>query len=232
MSTELVRPQIEYAAALLGPGTVLVEYTAVAGAGSWQREVLDISVKLGEEGVEWKSYCSMQHAFHFTLDVCLNVRFVCIADKTMGRRLPFAFLEAFEHRFNQRFMPQQVADAMPGGLQAIFADEVRALVEKYSSPKLDRASLLTAKVQAINENLMDTIDKLVDRQGKIDDLVGRSNLLTESASSFQRDARVVQSKFSQYRWQRRSIVVVGSLLSAAALVITIMESCSHFKNFL
>lgn len=227
MTSELARPQIAYVAALRGSGTVLVEYTAVAAVGGWQREVVQVSEKLDEAGAEWKSYCNEQYAFHFTVNVCLSVRFVCAADKAMGRRLPFAFLEAFQQEFNQRFMPQQVADAVPAGMQAAFEDEARSLVERYNSPDQDRASGLTAKVQHINENLMDALDKLVERQEKIDDLVGRSNLLSESSSSFSRQAQEVHRTLSRRGGRRKLIAVAASLLLVAVLVVVVVQSRNH-----
>jgi len=210
-SAESSRPQIRYAAVLRSSSVVLVEHSDLE-QGTWRQEVLQLSRLIDEAAAE-RSYFNAAHAYHFSFDICLNVHFVCMADKAMGRRLPLAFLVALRTSF-QRFEVDQVANATTLGMQSSFSDEVRRLVEHYNSPDQDRTTVLTAKVRDINEDLMESIDKLMQRGEQIDQLVDRSNLLSLNSASFQRAAE---------RYQRRQaccslrVVIVLTVLGVSAV---------------
>eukprot|EP00443_Scrippsiella_acuminata_P121048 CAMPEP_0115667584 /NCGR_PEP_ID=MMETSP0272-20121206/50019_1 /TAXON_ID=71861 /ORGANISM="Scrippsiella trochoidea, Strain CCMP3099" /LENGTH=202 /DNA_ID=CAMNT_0003106143 /DNA_START=15 /DNA_END=618 /DNA_ORIENTATION=+ len=162
------RPQIIYALVTRGPTLVLAEH-AVA-EGTFQQATMQILPRI-EVTSEWKSYIYGDYAFHCLMEVSTGVWFVCMADRDMGRRLPFAMLSSLQESFNQWYAAPQIASASNLGMQLEFYGEIQACIEKYNAPDADRVASLSAKVRQVNDTLMDNIDKILERQDKIDVLV-------------------------------------------------------------
>merc|ERR1712190_718772 len=86
------------------------------------------------------------------------------------------------------------------GIQAQFRPEIQSLMDKYNAPDADRVTAMMQKVRNINDSLMDSIDKILERQERIDLLVNRSNQLSQSSVAFRRDAQT----YRRVQWWRRA----------------------------
>ena len=53
--------------------------------------------------IEWKSYIYGDYAFHYIVDQTSNLWFVCMAERALMRRVPFAFLQAVQETFMQKY---------------------------------------------------------------------------------------------------------------------------------
>ena len=98
----------------------------------------------------------------------------------------------------------------------------RQLLERYNSPDVDRVSSMMAKVQHINENLMESIDKILERQEKIELLVSRSQVLSDSASSFRRDAEQLR-RLVWWGNVKKMGMAAGCLL--LIILVIVVSSC-------
>ncbi|CAJ1365740.1 unnamed protein product, partial [Effrenium voratum] len=176
--------QIIYALVIRGQKVVLAEYTALAG--NFQQATIQILQKL-ESSPEWKSYIYGEYAFHYIVDQVSGLWFVCMADRQLGRRVPFSFLNAVQEAFAQSYSNEQVESAIAYGMQTDFREELQGLMERFNAPDHDRVASLTAKVQHINDHLMESIDKILERQEKIELLVNRTQMLAENASQWRRE---------------------------------------------
>ncbi|CAE7633380.1 vamp7B [Symbiodinium pilosum] len=213
------RPQIIYALIIRGQRVVLAEYTALAG--NFQQATIQILQKL-ESTSEWKSYIYGEYAFHYIVDQTKNLWFVCMAERLLGRRIPFGFLQAVQDSFGESYSESAVESAIAYGMQSDFRERLKLLMEKFNSPDVDRVANMMAKVQHINDHLMDSIDKILERQEKIDLLVHRSEVLSAAASSFRRDAEHLRR---HVWWQNfRAMALVAFVLLAAVLVV-LLASC-------
>mmetsp|Transcript_87986 Transcript_87986/g.249265 ORF Transcript_87986/g.249265 Transcript_87986/m.249265 type:complete len:225 (+) Transcript_87986:88-762(+) len=212
------RSQIIYGLVLRGPKVVLAEYTAASG--NFQQATMQILQRL-ERTVEFKSYVYGEYAVHYIIDEATELWFVCLAEKLMGRRIPFAFLAATQEAF-QRYSSDQVQSAIAYGMQTEFKPVIQHLMEKYNSPDADRVTAMMEKVQHINDTLMEGIDKILERQERIDLLVSRSETLAQSSSSFVREAghlrRVVW-------WQNARTLAMLGCAGAVIILIIVMASC-------
>jgi len=216
---ERERKQIIYALVIRSQKVVLAEYTALAG--NFQQATIQILQKL-ESSTEWKSYIYGEYAFHYIVDPASELWFVCMADREVGRRIPFGFLQAVQEAFMQKYTKEQTESAIAYGMQSDFREELQFLLERYNSPDVDRVASMMAKVQHINDHLMESIDKILERQEKIELLVSRSQVLSESASSFRRDAEQLR----RLVWWG-NVKKMALLISIVVLVILViaMASC-------
>lgn len=213
------RSQIIYALVIRNQKVVLAEYTALAG--NFQQATMQILQKL-ESSIEWKSYIYGDYAFHYIVDQTSNLWFVCMAERALMRRVPFAFLQAVQETFMQKYTKEQVESAIAYGMQSDFRDELQHLLERYNSPDVDRVAAMMTKVQHINDHLMESIDKIMERQEKIELLVSRSQVLSESASSFRRDAEQLRRLVW---WGNVKKVLIMGLIVVLVILVIAMLSC-------
>merc|ERR1712194_765791 len=109
-------------------------------------------------------------------------------------------------------MGDQVRSAIAYAMQGDFKAELQALLERHNSTDVDRIAQLTARVQHINDNVIESIDKILRRQEKIDLLVNRSEMLSDSSSSFQRAAHAYNEQ--QIWWKdKRKLGLVLALIA-------------------
>merc|ERR1712060_960034 len=93
---------------------------------------------------------------------------------------------------------------------------------EYNSPNDARIASMLQTVQHINDNLMDSIEKILERQEKIELLVTRSQMLSMSSSSFRREAVQVRQRIW---WQnlRMWLILAGIVLLVILLIV--VSSC-------
>mmetsp|Transcript_24514 Transcript_24514/g.76263 ORF Transcript_24514/g.76263 Transcript_24514/m.76263 type:complete len:226 (-) Transcript_24514:155-832(-) len=209
------RPQIIYALVVRGQNSVLAEYTALAG--NFQQATMLIMRKL-EFTEDCRSYLYGEYAFHYIVHEATGLWFVCMAERTMGRRLPFAFLGELQELFEGRFTAEEVQSAIAYGMQGACRDDMKALIEKYNSPGADRVTALMEKVQHINDNVMESIDKILERQERIELLVSRSSDLAQSSGSFRREAQGLRRR-GWLRDVRCLAALVLVLILAMAIIV-------------
>eukprot|EP00933_Yihiella_yeosuensis_P028493 TRINITY_DN2231_c0_g1_i9.p1 TRINITY_DN2231_c0_g1~~TRINITY_DN2231_c0_g1_i9.p1 ORF type:complete len:233 (-),score=39.86 TRINITY_DN2231_c0_g1_i9:120-818(-) len=213
------RPQIIYGLVLRGPKVVLADFTPLAG--NFQQATIQILDKL-DTATEGKSYAYGEYAFHYIIDEPSGLWFVCMAERAMGRRIPFGYLGAVKEQFKQQYSNDQVECAIAYGMQGEFREHLKMLMETYNSPDADRVASLMSKVQHVNDVLMESIDAILERQEKIDLLVNRSQQLVDSSSTFRRNAEGLRRS---YWWKnaRTKIIVVVFLILAVCVII--LASC-------
>merc|ERR1712150_189256 len=150
--------------------------------------------------------------------------FVCMAEKGMGRRLPFAFLAAVQEAFLQTFTADQVESAIAYAMQGNFREELKLLMERYNSPDADRVVKLSEKVRHINDQLMESIDKILMRQQQIELLVNQSRLLDENSGSFQRHAQGLHESRKEW-WRNRRTLGLLALVVTVTLLLLMLTRC-------
>mmetsp|Transcript_30047 Transcript_30047/g.55451 ORF Transcript_30047/g.55451 Transcript_30047/m.55451 type:complete len:232 (-) Transcript_30047:109-804(-) len=222
MADSVERKEIIYSLVTRGPNVVLAEYTALAG--NFQQATVQFLHKI-QPTEEWKSYIYGDQAFHYIMDHSIiegGVWFVCMADRAMERRRPLAFLQALQETFRNQFSTDEVATASAWGLQKDFGDKIRLYMEKFNSPESDKITSMMAKVQHINDNLVESIDKILERQDKIELLVNRSQLLSESSSSFSREAQRLRRVVW---WRNTRKLAIFAVVGILAILIILFASC-------
>jgi vesicle-associated membrane protein 7 len=197
------------------PASVLCEFNGFDG----DIKLGPIISKLNPSTSEWKSYAYDQYGFHIISDQDTNLCFLCMAEKDMGRRIPFAFLQELVEAFKKRHQPSLVRMATDPNLSTDyqgFKDEIQTTMVRCNSPSSDRITGMMKKVEHINDKLMESMDKLLDRQEKIEVLIQQSENLATTSQTFRREATTLQ----RVMWWRNMRVVIG--LSIGALVLLVI----------
>lgn len=171
------RPQIIYALIAAGEENVVAECVGVDAetnqpltlSENFQPFIRELLRRL-DRSQSTKSYVTGEHAIHYVQDPEAGLCYICMADKAMGKTVPNGFLNALQNS------PDQSPVA------------IRIMMEKYNDPNADRVQNLLKHVSNINDNIMENLEKLMERREKIDVLVRKSEAIRGEAVSFNRTA--------------------------------------------
>lgn len=215
-------PQILYALVIRGRKVALAHYEE--REGNFMQATTQALEKF--KGTQ-KSYASGEHAFHYTVQEGSDLWFVCVADKSLTRKTSFGFLKSVQDAFEAKYTAQQRDAALAEGMQEEFSEDLKQLMETYNSGKLDRVAKAMETVQGINEGLVESLQKLMEREEKIEKLVQRSEALAGESQSFRRQSLQLERNT---RWKNvRRMVICGLVVLIVILVIVMMNCGIDFQ---
>lgn len=169
-----------------------------------------------------KSYAYGEHAFHYTVQEGSDLWFVCVADKSLSRKTSFGFLKSVQDAFEEKYTAPQADAGLEEGMQQEFSADLKQLMETYNSGKLDRVAQAMETVQGINENLVESLHQLLERQEKIDLLVERSQSLAGESQSFRRQTQQLEWNV---RWKKVRRMVICGLVVLIVILVIVMMNC-------
>jgi vesicle-associated membrane protein 7 len=222
------RPQIIYALIARSAGAdgqlpkeVLCDYSALNNNA--EAQIRACLQKFSEENCLKSFVYGEKHGLHYMSEDSLW--FVCLADKAYGNDRPFLCLKALQDALKQQ-NPSGAVAALSSF--SSFREEMKRIVTHWNSESAgnERLQRMTQSVKDIHENLLDSIDHLMERGEKIDVLVSRSQILSESSDSFRRETRVLTNRI---RWRNIKSYIILGLLVLAVIFIIILMSCGGFS---
>ncbi|KAL2526004.1 vesicle-associated membrane protein [Abeliophyllum distichum] len=186
---------------------VLAEHTPYSG--NFSTIAVQCLQKLPSNSSKYTYSCD-GHTFNFLIDS--GFVFLVVADESMGRSVPFVFLEKVKDDFKQRY-----GDSIKSNDQHPLADDDDLFEDRFSiaynldrefGPRLkehmqycmnhpeeiSKLSRLKAQITEVKGIMMDNIEKVLDRGEKIELLVDKTENLQFQADSFQRQGRQLRRK--------------------------------------
>lgn len=211
------RPQIIYAIIAAGEENVIAECVGVDAetqqpltlSENFQPFIKELLRRL-DRRTKSKTYVNDDLAFHCLQDPEAGLVYICMADKALMKSVPMAFLNALQN--------------LPDPSVAT----IRIVMEKYNDPNANRVESLRRDVSEINDNLMENLEKLMERREKIDVLVKKSEAIRGEAVSFSRTANQLNRDMCRRNAKRiAGIIFVVTLLIA----LLVLFSCGvGFEN--
>ncbi|KAA8534566.1 hypothetical protein F0562_032083 [Nyssa sinensis] len=192
------------------------------------------------------TYSCDGHTFNFLIDN--GFVFLVVADESVGRSVPFVFLERVKDDFKQRYGASIKSDGLHP-LADDGDDEDDLFVDRFSiaynldrefGPRLkehmeycmnhpdeiSKLSKLKAQITEVKGIMMDNIEKVLDRGERIELLVDKTENLQFQADSFQRQGRQLRRKMWLQNLQMK-LMVGGGVLTL--IVILWLMVCRGFK---
>lgn len=170
--------------AFVARGTkVLAEYTAFQG--NFSAIAVQCLAKLPAANNKHTYVCD-HHTFNFLIED--GVTYLAVADEELGRQVPFAFLDRVKDDFKHRYQGGRADLAVAHSLDAEFAPRLRQHMEfVLSNPdEVRKMSQIKSQVAEVKDIMMENIEKVLNRNEKIDLLVDKSAGLQSDAHHFQR----------------------------------------------
>ena len=206
--------QILYALVARGT-TVLAESTSVSGnANMIAQRILD---RLPPDDTR-VSYSQERHLFHIL--VSDGITFLCMADESMRRRLPFGFLEDLRERYTASH-GAGTSSAIAYEYNREFAPMLRERMDYWSNnPQADTIGRVKTEILDVKGIMIQNIEKVLDRGEKIELLVHKTDALAEESFAFRREARGTARSFM---WKNiRLAIFVGAFFIGCILLYAAM----------
>ncbi|KAK4480425.1 hypothetical protein RD792_013498 [Penstemon davidsonii] len=207
---------------------VLAEHTPYSG--NFSTIAVQCLQKLPSNSSKYTYSCD-GHTFNFLLDS--GFVFLVVADESMGRSVPFVFLEKVKDDFKQRYGDSIKSDALhpladdDDEDDDLFEDRfsIAYNLDREFGPRLkeqmqycmnhpeemNKLSKLKAQITEVKGLMMDNIEKVLDRGEKIELLVDKTENLQFQADSFQRQGRELRRKMWLQNL-RMKLMVAGAVL--------------------
>ncbi|XP_037459919.1 vesicle-associated membrane protein 714-like [Triticum dicoccoides] len=174
--------------ALVARGTVvLAEFAAVSGnAGAVARRILE---KLPSEAEARLCFAQDRYIFHVLRSPADGLTFLCMANDTFGRRVPFIYLEDIQMRFMKNY-GRVAHSALAYAMNDEFARVLHQQMEFFSSnPSADTLNRLRGEVSEIHTVMVDNIEKILDRGDRISLLVDKTSTMQDSGFHFRKQSK-------------------------------------------
>ncbi|KAL2557980.1 Vesicle-associated membrane protein [Forsythia ovata] len=207
---------------------VLAEHTPYSG--NFSTIAVQCLQKLPSNSSKYTYSCD-GHTFNFLIDS--GFVFLAVADESMGRSIPFVFLERVKDDFKQRYSDSIKTDG-PHPLAEdededddLFEDRfsIAYNLDREFGPRLkehmqycmnhpeeiSKLSKVKAQITEVKGIMMDNIEKVLDRGEKIELLVDKTENLQFQADNFQRHGRQLRRQM-WLQSLRMKLMIGGAIL--------------------
>lgn len=167
-----------------------------------------------------KSYSIDEYALHYLHEEESALWFACIAERALGREVPINFLEALRDACAPLSAQAEMGEAL--SLQRQLEPEIADLLARCNTPGDDRVPRMMEKVQQIHNVLGEAVEKIMERQDKIELLVHTSHTLAESSESFQNHARELHRVVW---WRNARVMTCLCIVGVLVVVIFFWMAC-------
>ncbi|KAJ9114551.1 hypothetical protein QFC20_001425 [Naganishia adeliensis] len=171
----------------------------------------------------FKQYVWQDKLIHYVSSE--GIVYLVVADDTVGRRTPFAFLAEVGRRFKSRFSPQEfdAASVQHLQLQDELEDELEALMYQYSTnPPNDPLKQAQTDLNNVKDIMVQNIDAVLARGERIELLVDKTDSMAGQAHAFRRGARNVRR---QMWWKNTRIMMLSGVVCILLLYLFVAQFC-------
>ncbi|CAL5346531.1 vesicle-associated membrane protein 721-like [Camellia sinensis] len=210
--------------AFVARGTVVVsEFTEFSG--NFNSIALQCLQKLPTANNKFTYNCD-GHTFNYLVDD--GFTYCVVADESVGRQIPMAFLERVKDDFVSRYGGGKAATATANSLNKEFGSKLKEHMQYCVDhpEEISKLSKVKAQVSEVKGVMMENIEKVLDRGEKIELLVDKTENLHQQAQDF----RSTGTKMRRKMWLQNmkiKLIVLGILI---ALILIIVLSVCHGFN--
>ncbi|XP_015959181.2 LOW QUALITY PROTEIN: putative vesicle-associated membrane protein 726 [Arachis duranensis] len=210
--------------AFVSRGTViLAEYTEFSG--NFNSIAFQCLQKLPATNNKFTYNCD-NHTFNYLVDN--GYTYCVVADESVGRQVPIAFLERIKDDFVSRFGGGKAATAPANGLSKEFGPKLKEHMQYCVDhpEEISKLAKVKAQVSEVKGVMMENIEKVLDRGEKIELLVDKTENLHHQAQDF----RTQEPKSVEKCGCRMKIklIVLGILI--ALILIIVLSVCRGFSH--
>lgn len=174
------------------------------------------------------TYTASDHFFHVVIEN--GTIFMCATDAQFRKTRAFAFLEEIQSRFTGGSLTVRAVTARPMELQRDFGAVLASNMKKYSADTGDNITRLQAQVEEVRGVMTQNIEKVLEREEKLGDLIEKTGDLEASANSFKKTARAAHKVMWWKNMKMKIILAVVIFVILAVIVVIILVSTGAFKS--
>ncbi|KAF9321162.1 hypothetical protein BG000_006820 [Podila horticola] len=205
--------------ALVAKGTIiLAEYTNSSGNFTTVTEAILEKIPPNNSKL---TYVYDRYLFHYICEDGLT--YMCMADDTFGRRIPFAFLADMKERFLTQYSRERALSAMvPYGMNE-FSKTIAKQMEYFSTnPNADRIKQVQGEIEQVKDVMVHNIERVLERGERIELLVDKTDNLNQQAFAFKK--RSTQLKRAMW-WKNMKLMAILTFVIIFLIYLIICSAC-------
>ncbi|EFA74987.1 vesicle-associated membrane protein 7 [Heterostelium album PN500] len=149
-----------------------------------------------------KSYSVGGHNFHYISEN--ELVFLCFCHEKLGFSTPFDFLMDIQSRFIASYGHNLPFNAPPATYDP-FGRVLEERMRYFSNPQSNKINMIKDQVSVVKDELTTTLEKTMNRGGKIEIIVDKTERL--QAESFQFKSGATQLKRKLW-WQNKKMMII------------------------
>ncbi|KAF9541980.1 hypothetical protein EC957_002540 [Mortierella hygrophila] len=205
--------------ALVARGTIiLAEYTNSSGNFTTVTEAILEKIPPNNSKL---TYVYDRYLFHY---ICHDgLTYMCMADDTFGRRIPFAFLQDIKTRFLTQYARERAMSAtVPYGMNE-FSKTIAKQMEYFSTnPEADRIKQVQGEIEQVKDVMVHNIERVLERGERIELLVDKTDNLNQQAFAFKK--RSTQLKRTMW-WKNTKLTIILTSIIIVLFYLIICSAC-------
>jgi len=172
------------------------------------------------------SYAWEQYLFHYISEG--GFTYLVMADDSVERRMPFAFLADLQRKFISAPSSSSSDDIPAYGLQGSFGPTIAALVHTYNTaPPVDELTRAQTELNHVKDIMVHNVEQILSRGERIELLVDKTDVMAGQATAFRRGARTVRR---QMWWKNSKMIALCVIVALLFLYILAAEFCGLGLN--
>jgi len=174
------------------------------------------------------TFTADRHTFNYLVDQ--GFVYCVVAEDSLGRSLPYAYLERIRQEFMTKYQ-EKAENAMAHSMDKIFGPRLKANMEYVlcHPEEFNKVALVQRKVDDVRSVMVDNIDKVLDRGDRIDHLVDKTKTMKSQADRFHRVGRDLKKKMWWHNF-RTKLMFFG--IAASVVVGLFLMICFNGGNCL
>eukprot|EP00531_Pseudo-nitzschia_arenysensis_P011076 CAMPEP_0116131120 /NCGR_PEP_ID=MMETSP0329-20121206/8837_1 /TAXON_ID=697910 /ORGANISM="Pseudo-nitzschia arenysensis, Strain B593" /LENGTH=225 /DNA_ID=CAMNT_0003625531 /DNA_START=173 /DNA_END=850 /DNA_ORIENTATION=- len=188
--------------------TVLAENTSTNASGNFPTVTRVLLEKIPQQD-EKMTLVHDDYVFHYIVEN--GICYMCMSDEKNKHRIPFAFLEDTKDRFLAQFGLENATQAIAFSMNEDFKGTIAERMEYFNSEEADRAidniGNVKNQIEEVKENMVQNIERVLERGERIELLVDRADELTQQAFRFESSGRSLRRHM--YWRQIRCRAIIG-----------------------
>lgn len=128
-----------------------------------------------------------------------GITYMCMANESFGRRIPFLFLRDIQTKFLDIYTYEQIKDAPAYGMNS-FSNVIETQMVYFSSdPSLDKFKQVKGDIDQVKDIMTHNIERVLQRGERIDLLVDKTDGLSQQAFAFKKRSTLLKVRtFMRY----------------------------------
>ncbi|XP_061350889.1 vesicle-associated membrane protein 711-like [Gastrolobium bilobum] len=167
------------------------------------------------------SYSHDRYVFHVKRTDGLTV--LCMADDAFGRMIPYAFLEDIHNKFVKTYA-RAILSAPAYAMNDEFSRVLSQQMDYYSNdPNADRLNRLKGEMTQVRTVMIDNIEKVLERGGRLELLVEKTSAMNSNSIRFKRQSR----RYKNNLWWSNVRLTVALIIFFAILIYILLAFICH-----
>mmetsp|Transcript_5082 Transcript_5082/g.7171 ORF Transcript_5082/g.7171 Transcript_5082/m.7171 type:complete len:180 (-) Transcript_5082:459-998(-) len=165
------------------------------------------------------SYVYDQYVFHYIVEN--KITFLCMADESFKRRVPFAFLDDVKNRFFATY-GDRGQTAIAFSMNEDFGRVIQKQLEFYNGPQADQFATVHKKLDDVKNVMVQNIEMVLERGEKLELLVDKSEQLQLDSFRFQKSSKKLRQAMF---WKKVKIYLLVTFVIIIILYIFLAVIC-------